>query len=207
MIQKTPAELEQEIIAAITTQGCNQQKEFNTLYTGDMSMDFSQFTADQSGRISSDPADPASKNPPPEPKMLNGYPVHTILDVTWSTYHSILPNNTSSQFYEMSAADRMQCVMSYINVGKITSSDLVNTLVSYINWGGALYICLNVYKVWYPDSNLQLDVKLSEHDAFIKLIDVRRYVYTNCLTDSNLYALGWDRGILNFYKLFIQYAL
>ena len=205
---KSVQELEQEFDFAINDPklDCACHKEFNTPFTGNLIFDFSQFTSDQSGRKSDNPTDPAAEYYWPAVPDVDGRRYHTILDVTNKTYHTFFPNDSPQQFYNMTNEKRMYCVMNYVNSGKFTTSGILNILLSYIVWGGSLSKVLLFYHTWYPNTTLQNDVLNDEKGTFIKLIDVRRYVYTNCLgEDSTNNWLGWDRGIINFWKLFKQY--
>ena len=206
---KTTEELEKGFEQDLVNLKCNQHGEYNTPYTGDIIVDFATFTLLQSGDPrnnykSCNPTDSASKNPPPE-CFTDGVFYHTVKDVTWTTYHSVFPNNTSMQFYNMTNEERGACIMPYINAGKLTSSNVINMLITYILWGGSLSTILLTYHNWY-NTILAEDAVKDERGTFDKLIDVRRYVYSNCLgSASKINGLGWDRGILNFWKLFSQY--
>lgn len=202
---KTPEEIESEYPDLLINLQCNCHKEYFTKYTGDIIADFSQFTDDQSGKKSDDKTDSASKDSPDTPATDGRY-YHTIRDVTFSTYKSIFPNRPAQYFYTMTDEERMTCIMHYVNAGKMTTSPLVNILISYIIWGGSLSVILHTYHWWYKDTTLQADALLSEHDTFIKLLDIRRWVYNNCLGEaSKINGMGWDRSIINFWKLFKQY--
>lgn len=181
-----------------------QHKEFNTPYTGNIIVDFSQFTDDQSGKKSDDPNDPAAKDSPIVPATDGRY-YHTIRDITWATYHAIFPNRPAQYFYTMTDEERQSCISPFINAGKQTTSDLINIMLSYIIWGGSLSLILSTYHTWYSETTLQADTMNDEHATFVKLIDVRRYVYSNCLSDSSKYGEGWDLGVLCFWKLFRNY--
>jgi hypothetical protein len=150
---KNPAQLEAEYQKALVDLNCKCHAEYFTKFTGNMVTDFASFTLLQSGDPkngykSCDPKDKASANPPPTP-YTDGKYYHTVKDVTWSTYHSIFPKRPASMFYNMTDEERGICVMKYINAGKLTTSPLVNILLSYIAWGGSLSKVLHTYCDWY----------------------------------------------------------
>jgi hypothetical protein len=207
---KTPQELAQDFTAALTTLGCNQHAEFSCPFTNDMVSDFAQFTLLQSGDPrngyrSDNPTDSMAKYAPTVP-YTDGRFYHTVMDIGYPTYMKFFPTATPMDFYNMTIAQRGVCISSYINSGKLTSSDLVNILLTYIIWGGSLQTVLLEYHEWYPSSTLQADAIACAGDTFYKLADVRNYVYSNMLGQSSkINGLGWSRGITNFVKLFSQY--
>jgi hypothetical protein len=201
---KTIEQLEQGFIDDIIKLNCRSHKEFFAAYTGDIVKDFSEFTKLQSGGKSDNKSDSARFFSPKTPD-IDGHFYHTVDDVTFQTYKKFFPNNTDKQFYNMTSAERTLCVKWFITAGRLTSSELVNILISYIIWGGSLGMVLKYYASWYPDKGIVNDAFTDAYGTFIKLIDVRRYVYGNKLKGSIVNKLGWDRGILNFYRIFKQY--
>ena len=205
----TPEELESLYPGLLVSLKCNMHSEYNAKFTGDMVADFAQFTLLQSGDPkngyrSDNPTDVMAKYAPKIP-YKDGRFYHTVMDIGYPTYCKYFPGDTVMDFYEMTYAKRGVCVSNFINSGKLTSSALVNILITYIIWGGSLSLVLLIYHNWYPESTLQKDAINDEYGTFIKLLDVRRYVYSNLLSGSKINGLGWDRGIINFWRLFKNY--
>ena len=180
-----------------------KHKEYYTPYTGDLILDFSKFTDDQSGKKSDDPDDPAAKDSPNIP-AVDGHYYHTIRDVTWATYHSLFPNRPVQYFYTLSDEERAVCINKYIQHGKYCSKDSINILCAYFAWGSWDYQPeISLYKSWY-NSDAYIDAGTKEHDVFVRLVDIRRYRYS-VMNGHEKYYDGWTLGILNFYALFKKY--
>jgi hypothetical protein len=186
------------------------QKKYNhregcTPFTGNLIVDFSKFTDDQSGKCSHDPNDPAAKYPPPSINPATGFSDHTIRDITWQTYHTIFPSRPPSMFFNMTDAERAICIEPFIQHGEYCSKDSINILCSYIAWGSWDYQPeISIYKEWYK-SDAVTDAESQEHDVFVRLIDIRKYRYS-VIQGHEHYQDGWVLGILNFYQLFKNYV-
>ena len=201
---KNIIKLKQEFSELLISLNCNELKCFNTSFTGNMKTDFSQFTDDESGKKSDDINDPAAKDSPNSPDT-DGHYYHTIRDITWNTYHSIFPNNPPQFFYAMTDLEREACIQKYFDHANYTNSDLVNILFAFFAWGSWDYQpeC-SLYKEWY-NSDIIIDSEDNEHDVFVRLIDIRKWRYSQ-MTQADIYGLGWVRALLCFFRLFIQYT-
>lgn len=217
---KTVQELEAGFIADIEKLNCKALASYNAPYTGNIPHDFAMLTLMQSGDPKNgyrgdDPDDDMAKYPPPLPYKDGKY-YHTVMDIGWPTYQHFFPKDTPMQFYEMTVEKRAVCISALINSGKITTSNAVNILITFIIWGGSLDDVLKTYYLWYSTDSIKSkkykehvkfiknDTAVNASDTFIKLIDVRRFVY-NHFADAEHFGLGWERGILNFYRLFKNY--
>ena len=177
---------------------------YNLISTGDIVSDFSKFTDLQSGKKSDDPKDSAAHFPPPTPAKDGKY-YHTIRDITWQTYHTLLPLRTANDFYNMSDGDRNFVVSRIMSYSAFTSDKIINAFLSYLSWASGNYHNeMNVYSAWYK-SDIRKDLEnISRTIILNRLVDIRLYTYSQ-MRQFSTYGSGWQAGILNLWHLLLQY--
>jgi len=176
---------------------------YNMKASGDILMDFVEFTDKQCLRPSSDPNDYYITNGghyPPEPDT-DGIQYHTVRDITYDLFHRFFPYFPSKSFYKMSDETKIFIVSNIIKSAIITNSDVVNYLLAYCIWAtGNCKKELALYKEWYG-TKLQADIDaLGDKTVFIRLSDIRKFRMTQSTCPGHL------GGILCFYKIFLQYC-
>lgn len=100
------------------------------------------------GGYSSDPKDPAAKNPCPTLKY-QGFPLHTNMGITWAVFHAKFPNEPEQTFWLMPSDKWLQIYHDgYWNLIKgdlITSQAIAEFLADWA-WGSGAYACYGLQK-------------------------------------------------------------
>ena len=180
---------------------CPKLPMYNLKQSGNLIKDFAIFTDMQSGGRSCDPKDTAAKYLPPQPHIDGRY-YHTVRDITWQSFHALIPAGTPELFYSMPYETRQIFINHFINGNRVTESESVNFLLSYFAWGsGSSNPERTYYKIWF-NSTIQKDIKeIGEFIVFNRLTDIRLWRYSLMRTYA-VHGAGWRAGTLIFWNLF-----
>ena len=167
--------------------------------TGNLINDFAKFTDLQSGGKSDDPNDSASAVLPHKPDK-DGKTYHTIRDVTYATYKTLMPQGSVDDFYAMTDETRNVFINYFLRQNRHTGRPRIDVLLAYFAWGsGTSYNELKTYQAWYETK--LIDEKENDAVLFNRLIDIRLYRLRK-MKDAVHYSSGWQAAILNFWNVF-----
>lgn len=201
MINKTA---DNDLNSLLTLNGADQLASYNIYPSGNIITDFAALTDAQGGGKSKDTSDLGNAVLPPSPDIDGNY-YGTVRDITYVLYHAYFPNDDSNSFYNMTDDKKNFIISSFLSSAIETSSDAVNAFLAYIKWASGSYMIeKSLYQSKYG-TTLNADVQIDEIDTLKKLALIR-IDRIKTFTQYPIYGLGWTRGILNAWKLFLNYC-
>jgi hypothetical protein len=215
---KTPEQIHTEIEERyLSNSFVPKQAMFEMVKSGDVILDFSNFTLKQSGNLANgyksyDDKDPyvttnIAKGIDPYPPLADtdGRKPHTVKDITYLTFASIVSHD-SARFYTMNDIDRKLVIVHFITPSFITKSNAVNGFLAYMYWSAPVVFnkIRGTYDEWYGNL-IEQDTKIDNERIILeRLVDIRLWQIA-CNPKSKEYP-GWAAGILNLWHLLIQYT-
>jgi hypothetical protein len=150
--------------------------------TGDLRSDFGAYLFGQGGGKSNDQNDQICKQPNAWPKTADkdGYRYHTVHDIThvlfcdpkicaWVGY-----NPTDELFYSMPEKIRNGIIDYHIHLGQISTSEPVNLVAAYCNWGGGGHeSAVKVFEQQFGNIEIFIELK-GDYFIFYNLLEIRR---------------------------------
>ena len=169
--------------------------------TGNVINDLSKFTKVQGGGKSDDVNDKLAVGAGlPSYPDSDGRTYHTVNDIIWSTFKTVIPDATPYQFYNMSETDRAKVIEWFFNKSATTGNNAVDAFLFYMNWGGWGASNRSAQYLACFKNSVAVDAAKLPKLTFLRLISMQWY-----FVKDEKHWIGWRFGILNFYKLFKNY--